>query len=210
MGVRPAGGILGIPIDYYVMADMRGFARIIDATGGVTVTIKQDIPYGLRGGVLRAGTRRLSGAEALWFGRSRSDGDDYVRMGRQKCLLDAVAKQADPMTVLRSFEQVADAAKHYISTDIPQESLPAFISVSRKIKDARLESVQFVPPLIDTTAPDWRLIREKVAEATGAPKHGQADDEREGSHHQGSRSSASSATTSSPSTRQTSLNASCN
>ena len=46
--------------------------------------------------MLPAGTRRLSGKEALWYGRSRSDGDDYVRMSRQKCLLYAVAQQADP------------------------------------------------------------------------------------------------------------------
>ncbi|GGL00840.1 hypothetical protein Sme01_40840 [Sphaerisporangium melleum] len=166
---RTIGGILGLPIDYYAMVDMKGFARIVDATGGVTVTVKHDIPYGLEGGVLRAGTRRLSGQEALWFGRSRSDGDDYIRMGRQRCLLDAMARQADPFTVLRSFERLADAAKRYISTDIPQESLPAFIALSSKIKDARLESVQFVPPLINTAAPDWALIREKVSAATGAP-----------------------------------------
>ncbi|MFC4530776.1 LCP family protein [Sphaerisporangium dianthi] len=166
---RTIGGILGLPVDYYAMVDMKGFARIIDATGGVTVTVKHDIPYGLQGGVLRAGTRRLTGAQALWFGRSRSDGDDYVRMGRQRCLLDAVARQADPLTVIRSFDRLADAAKHYISTDIPQESLPAFITLSRKIKDARLESVQFVPPLIDTAAPDWQLIKEKVSATTGVP-----------------------------------------
>ena len=31
--------ILGIPVYHYVMVDMRGFAELIDAIGGVTVTI---------------------------------------------------------------------------------------------------------------------------------------------------------------------------
>ncbi|MET8161396.1 LCP family protein [Sphaerisporangium sp. NPDC005289] len=209
---RTIGGILGLPIDYYAMVDMKGFARIIDATGGVRVTVKNDIPYGLAGGVLRAGTRRLSGAEALWFGRSRSDGDDYVRMGRQRCLLDAVARQADPFTVIRSFGRLADAAKRYISTDIPQESLPAFITLSRKIKDAPLESVQFVPPLIDTAAPDWALIREKVSETTGVPLPASTRTRRGAPGDPAASGSRASATPSSisPQTEQTSPNASCN
>ncbi|WP_433220211.1 LCP family protein [Microtetraspora malaysiensis] len=158
-------GILGLRIDYYAMLDMKGFAQIINAIGGVTVTIRQDIPYGLEGGVLQAGRRRLDGRQALWYGRSRTDSDDYVRMGRQKCLLNAVAKQADPMAVLRGFEQIADATKRYVTTDVPQDMLPAVLALSEKIKTAHIRSLQFVPPLVNTAHPDWDLIRREVATA---------------------------------------------
>ncbi|GAA2297187.1 hypothetical protein GCM10010149_52130 [Nonomuraea roseoviolacea subsp. roseoviolacea] len=158
--------ILGIPVKYYAMVDMKGFAQIIDAMGGVKVTIKQPIVYGkYREGHLAAGTRKLSGQEALWFGRSRTDSDDYVRMGRQKCLLYAVAKQADPVTVLNSFEKLAAATKRAISTDIPKNLLPPLIELSDKVKDARIRSLSFVPPLINTASPDWGLIRAKVTKA---------------------------------------------
>lgn len=157
--------ILGIPVDHYVMVDMRGFAELIDAIGGVTVTIKSDIPYGRQGRVLQAGTRRLSGTEALWFGRSRSDSDDYVRMTRQKCLLYAVARQADPAAVIRGFERIAEAAKRHVSTDIPRDMLPALADLASRMDAAELRTLQFVPPLIDPSAPDWSLIRRKVAEA---------------------------------------------
>ncbi|WP_043615106.1 LCP family glycopolymer transferase [Nonomuraea candida] len=159
------GDILGIPLNYYAMVDMKGFAEIIDAMGGVRVTIKEPIVYGRhREGLLPAGTRKLSGQEALWYGRSRTDSDDYVRMGRQKCLLNAVAKQADPMTVLNSFERLAAATKRAISTDLPQDLLPAVIDLSQKVKDARIRSLNFVPPLITTADPDWHLIRRKVSD----------------------------------------------
>ncbi|TMR34581.1 LytR family transcriptional regulator [Nonomuraea zeae] len=158
--------ILGIDVDYYAMVDMKGFAEIVDAMGGVRVTIKEPIVYGrYREGLLAAGTRKLSGQEALWYGRSRTDSDDYVRMGRQKCLLNAVAKQADPMTVLNSFERLAAATKRAISTDIPQNLLPAIVDLSQKVKDAKIRSLSFVPPLITTADPDWYLIRHKVAQA---------------------------------------------
>ncbi|MFI6739401.1 LCP family protein [Nonomuraea sp. NPDC050451] len=163
------GDILGLRVDYYALVDMKGFAEIIDAMGGVKVTIKEPIVYGkYREGLLPAGTRRLSGEEALWYGRSRTDSDDYVRMGRQKCLLNALAKQADPMTVINSFERLAVATKRAISTDLPQDLLPAVIDLARRVKDAKIRSLSFVPPLINTAYPDWSFIRRKVAETLEA------------------------------------------
>ncbi len=163
------GDILGLRVDYYALVDMKGFAEIIDAMGGVKVTIKEPIVYGkYREGLLPAGTRRLSGEEALWYGRSRTDSDDYVRMGRQKCLLNALAKQADPMTVINSFERLAAATKRAISTDLPQDLLPAVIELAQRVKDANIRSLSFVPPLINTAYPDWSFIRRKVAETLEA------------------------------------------
>lgn len=79
-------GILDLRIDYYILVDMFGFADIIDAMGGVEVTIEQPIPYGLEGAVLEPGRRTLTGKEALWYGRSRTGSSDYVRMaGRSAC-----------------------------------------------------------------------------------------------------------------------------
>ncbi|HLV71141.1 LytR family transcriptional attenuator [Actinomadura hallensis] len=159
-------GILDLRIDYYILVDMFGFADIIDAMGGVEVTIEQPIPYGLEGAVLEPGRRTLTGKEALWYGRSRTGSSDYVRMGRQKCLLAAIAEQADPQTVLTSFDKLAAAAKRTLSTDIPQELLPALVKLSDEVKNgAQINSLQFVPPLIYTGNPDFDLIRRLTAEA---------------------------------------------
>ncbi|MFI0356068.1 LCP family protein [Actinomadura sp. 9N407] len=164
-------GILGQPVDYHILVDMFGFADIIDAMGGVRIKITEPIPYGQRGDVLQAGDRVLKGKEALWYGRSRTMSDDYTRMGRQKCLLGAIAKQADPQTVLTKFDKLAAATKNAISTDIPQELLPAFVSLSGKVKDgARIDSLQFVPPLIHTGNPDLDLIRKLTARAVAGER----------------------------------------
>ncbi|MEO3824199.1 LCP family protein [Actinomadura sp. B10D3] len=162
-------GILGVRVDYYILVDMFGFADIIDAMGGVKVKITEPIPYGLQGAVLQPGDRRLSGKEALWYGRSRTNSSDYVRMGRQKCLMRAIAEQADPQTVLRSFDKLAAAAKRTLSTDIPQELLPALVKLSNKVKNgAQIRSLQFVPPLIYTGNPDFDKIRKLTSEAVNS------------------------------------------
>ncbi|SFO43377.1 MULTISPECIES: LCP family protein [Actinomadura] len=162
-------GILGVRVDYYILVDMFGFADIIDAMGGVKIKITEPIPYGLQGAVLQPGDRTLSGKEALWYGRSRTNSSDYVRMSRQKCLMRAIAEQADPQTVLRSFDKLAAAAKRTLSTDIPQELLPALVKLSNKVKNgAQIRSLQFVPPLIYTGNPDFDKIRKLTSEAVNS------------------------------------------
>jgi polyisoprenyl-teichoic acid--peptidoglycan teichoic acid transferase len=160
------GEILDQPVDYYVLVDMFGFADIIDAMGGVTIKIEKPIPFGRDGGVLRPGLRTLGGKDALWYGRSRNDSDDYTRMGRQKCLLRAIAQQADPQRVLTRFQRLASATKRAISTDIPQALLPALIDLSGKVKTGgQIYSLQFVPPLIKSADPDFALVRRLSAKA---------------------------------------------
>lgn len=165
---RTVSGIIAQPVDYYIVIDMFGFADLVDAMGGVKLQITQAIPYGLQGGVLQPGYRTLSGKDALWYGRSRTDSDDYARMARQKCLLRAVARQADPIKILTKFDALVSAAKRTISTDIPTRLFPALVSLAGKVREgARISSLSFVPPLIHTGDPNYALIRALAAKAIG-------------------------------------------
>lgn len=160
------GHTLGLEIDWYVLANMWGFAKLIDAIGGVTLTVETDVVYGRYDeGLVRAGTRRLGGAEAMWYARSRTDSDDFTRMRRQRCVIGALLGQADPATVLSRFTDIARAAKQLIRTDIPRPWLEHLVPLAAKVKNAKVTSVQFVPPLIRTYAPDWERIRAITAKA---------------------------------------------
>jgi polyisoprenyl-teichoic acid--peptidoglycan teichoic acid transferase len=167
--------LIGQPIDYYVLVNLFGFADIIDAMGGVKVHIAQDIPYGgpedgsAPTGVLKAGNRKLNGKQALWFGRSRTSSSDFVRMGRQKCLMKDVAEQADPQTVLTSFQKLAKAAKKTISTNIPASMLPALVKLSGTMKQgAQVNSLMYVPPQFHVVRPSVEVMRQAAAKAIAA------------------------------------------
>jgi LCP family protein required for cell wall assembly len=167
--------LIGQPIDYYILVNLFGFADIIDAMGGVKVHIPQDIPYGgpedgsAPTGVLKAGNRHLNGKQALWFGRSRTSSSDFVRMGRQKCLMKDVAEQADPQRVLTSFQKLAAAAKKTISTNIPAAMLPALVRLSEKMKSgAEVSSLMYVPPQFHVVRPDVQVMRRAAAKAIAA------------------------------------------
>jgi LCP family protein required for cell wall assembly len=157
---RTVGHILGLPVAYYGMVDMRSFRRLVDAMGGLRVCIAHTVPVPrLPTGALRPGCRTLTGKEALWYGRSRTGSSDFSRMSRQKCLLWAIAKQARPATVLRRFRQLAEVFKYSVNTDIPRSLLPPLIALSGKVRHAGIASIQFMPPLISTGRPDYTKIR---------------------------------------------------
>jgi LCP family protein required for cell wall assembly len=167
--------LIGQPIDYYTLVNLFGFADIVDAMGGVRVHIAQDIPYGgpedgsAPTGVLKAGDRKLNGKQALWFGRSRTSSSDFVRMGRQKCLMKDVAEQADPQKVLTSFQRLAKAAKKTISTNIPAAMLPALVRLSGTMKQgAQVTSLMYVPPQFHVVRPDVQVMRRAAAQAIEA------------------------------------------
>jgi LCP family protein required for cell wall assembly len=167
--------LIGQPIDYYIMINLFGFAKIVDAMGGVKVHIPQDIPFGgpeygsAPAGVIKAGNRTLDGKTALWFGRSRTASSDFDRMGRQKCLMKDVAEQADPQKVLTRFEQLAKAAKKTLSTNIPAEMLPALVKLSGTMKHgADITSLMFVPPQYHVVRPDLRVMHRATVRAIAA------------------------------------------
>ncbi|MDP4508207.1 LCP family protein [Nonomuraea turcica] len=168
------GYTLGVKVDWYALVNMWGFARLIDAIGGITINVETDVVFGkYNEGLVKAGTRKLKGADAMWYARSRTNSDDYTRMRRQRCVLGALLDQADPGTVLTRFNKIALATKELIRTDIPRRWLTHLVPLALKVKNAKVTSVQFVPPLINTGYPDWEKIRAVATKAirdSSAPK----------------------------------------
>ncbi len=155
-------GTLGVPVHYYVAVDLQGFRDIIDAIGGVTIRVNEELPIGDKGRVLEPGLQELDGYHALWYARSREGSSDYARMARQRCVIGALVNQADPQTVLSNFVELADASKSVITTDIPRQDLANLVDLALKAKDEEITSLQFVPPLIVPADPDIGLIHDEV------------------------------------------------
>ena len=79
--------------------------------------------------------------------------------------MNAIVDTADPVTVFRSYPQIAGTLREHLQTDIPAALLPAFVDLGDRIKAGTQTSVAFVPPLITSANPDFALIRQTVAQA---------------------------------------------
>ena len=162
-------GITGLKINYYAMVNMQGFRKLVTAVGGVELNVRDRIPIGGIGGpitgYIEPGKRRLNGFETLWFARSRVAADDYSRMARQKCVLNAMLHQLSPRTVLLKFEDIAKASEALISTDLPTSEVDRFMELVLKARKQPMRSVSFVPPMISTSDPDIDKIHAEVKKA---------------------------------------------
>ena len=142
-------GITGLKINYYAMVNLQGFQKLVDAVGGVTLNVRDRIPIGGIGapvtGYIKPGKRKLNGFETLWFARSRVAADDYSRMARQKCVMNAMLHQLSPQTVVLNFEKIAKASEALITTDLPQSEVDRFMELALKARSQPVRTVSFVP-----------------------------------------------------------------
>ena len=177
-----AEGILGIEIPYYVFIDMHGFADLVDALGGVRITVDERLPKGggpaWEGqpaedwaiGWIEVGTQLMSGDTAQWYARSRYTTNDWDRMQRQRELQIAILQQFTPQNVLARFNDITAAGTAMVQTDLPKDKLPEFFDLALLAKDQPVQTIELTPDGgVDDRNPDYAHIRELVAQALHPP-----------------------------------------
>lgn len=161
-------GITGLKISYWAMINMPAFSDLVDAVGGVRINVRQPIAIGRTGqilGYIQPGDRTLMGSDLLWYVRSRATSDDYSRMARQKCVMNALLQQVSPATVIEHFSQIASASAALLQTSIPSSEIDHFAGLAMKAKAQKISTVSLVPPLINTSHPDEAVIRSAISAA---------------------------------------------
>ncbi|MEQ4206874.1 LCP family protein [Actinopolymorpha sp. B9G3] len=170
---QAVSGALAIPVDYYVLVNLKGFERLIDALGGLTLNVNERVAIG---GEADAGLKphsyieegpnqRMDGWKALWFARGRYGASDWDRMLRQRCVIKAIIDQANPITLLTRYEAVAKTSKDIVQSDIPASTLPAFVDLGLKVKQANVTNVAFLRDVIKPSNPDFAHMRSIVRQA---------------------------------------------
>lgn len=193
--LEAVSGTLGMDIQAYVLVDMDGFSKLIDAMGGIRIKAGGWVPisgetideangiHGMPLGWIPAGDNTLDGYHALWYGRSREFVDDYARIARQQCVQQAMLKQLDPATLLAKFEDIANAGTKVVDSNISSSQLGSFLDLAIKAKGKEAKRLTIGPPDFDasfSTVPNFDIIHERVdqllASASDAQSAGTADD----------------------------------
>lgn len=174
------GAALGLQVDYYMLINLQGFSKMINALGGIRLNINSYIPIGgntdLRippSDFLKPGpNQELDGRSALWYARGRYGSDDFARMDRQRCVINAIIEQANPRNMLARYEDVAKAGKQIVLTDMPQEVLPLMVDLSLRVKDGSVRSIVFKhgEDGFLSPDPDYDRMRQRVKVALGEAK----------------------------------------
>jgi LCP family protein required for cell wall assembly len=159
------GEIFGIPIHYYALVTLDGFVDIVDALGGVTIDVPvtivdEEYPHedgSVESITIEAGTQHLDGHQALAYARIRRQSNDFARMHRQRCVIEAVIEQSAPTEILFRFGAIAEALKRSLVTDIPEERLVDFVDLLPKVETERIASLRITRDEYQTGADTGRV-----------------------------------------------------
>ncbi len=118
---------LGLEIDRYALADFAGFSAVIDAIGGVTITVQE--PFSIGEFSFEPGEQVLNGEQALAYVRYRGGTDgDFGRVARQQQMLRAIVAQGTRPEVLLSLGQILAAVDAHVRTDLPVLELTSLLA----------------------------------------------------------------------------------
>lgn len=174
--MEAASGVTGLPVQFYVLIDMQGFSDMVDALGGVDITVTERVGLaeaGYEGEPLEwieTGEQHMDGYHALWYARTRWNTSDYDRMKRQRQIQEAILKQFSPMTIITKFKDIAAAGAQVVRTDIPEGMVAPLVSLAKKTVKLPIKTVELIPENgIDPEFPDYELIHQMVADANAPP-----------------------------------------
>lgn len=168
--VKTVESVTDVRMDHYIEIDFSGFARLVDALGGVTVTLDQDIDDDDSHLHIKAGTHRLGGAQALALARTRhgiGDGSDLGRIGLQQKLVKALLEQissaglfSDPARLY----SVAEAVTSSLTTDTGLDSLAELVELGRSLKGLSSDDMRTVMmPVVPAPSDPNRVVAKEPA-----------------------------------------------
>lgn len=114
---------LGISVDRYALIDFLGFKSMVDAVGGVPITVPSEIKEG-NVVLISAGPTTFDGSEALIYARYRGGADiDVGRVRRQQQLIRSLAVVASSRDVVRDINDLLPAVEDHVRTDLSPAEL---------------------------------------------------------------------------------------
>lgn len=170
--IRTFEDLTGIRVDHHIVIGFDGFAKVIDAVGGVEMDLPQaerDPNVGLD---LSAGHHLLDGTQALAYVRAREyigDGSDTNRMARQQQFLRLVSAKVrsagvlfDPVRLYR----VLDSATSSITADPGLASLDKLYGLVQQLRNVPQANVDYrtVPLKPYPPDPNRDLLAEPAAD----------------------------------------------
>ncbi len=155
---------MNLTINYQVLVNYTAFKNLVDALGGVSITIKSDDPRGIYDPSLDYTTRyccalakypngavNLNGKQALNLARARGDAygsygfpaADFDRTQHQRQMLTAIKTKSSSTAVISNPFKVAslvDAVGNNVKTNLEVNEIETLYTYMKKIDDSKIDS----------------------------------------------------------------------
>ncbi|MGB9867805.1 MAG: LCP family protein [Bacillota bacterium] len=144
LAIKTVEQLLGVDINFYVRVDFQGFKAIVDALGGVEMTIPHQMdyedPYQNLYIHIKPGKQLLNGEKALQVVRYRQyPNGDIDRIAMQQKFLQALAARALQMDTLSKLPQLQRELVKYVDTNMGPSDMLWFLNIARQAGDYSIE-----------------------------------------------------------------------
>jgi len=171
--VQAASNLLGVTINDYVKLNFVGFQKIVDAVGGIDVTLPKAV------GDIPAGNQHLNGDMALQLARNRYDlpDGDFGRQRDQALLLSAMGNKVLSLENIPKLPQVLNIIHgDLMDTNLSDPQILALATEFKGVAQANIKYFQLPgkgitahDPLVGTDLyyyePEMAGVKKIVAEA---------------------------------------------
>lgn len=147
---------VGIPIDRYLLLNLRGVRALVDAIGGVEVTIPKRVKYQDHAGNLyidfQKGRQHLDGKQVESYLRFRHDDQgDIGRVQRQQAFLIEFSRQLLTPRHLMQVPAMWSTLKDHARTDLTAVEVMRLVQLFKQIKSSDIE-MTYLPGREDSSA----------------------------------------------------------
>lgn len=170
---------LGVPMDHYIIINMEGFQKIIDAIGGVDIDVEKRMvysdPWDDNGGLhinLYPGQQHMDGKTAVTYVRYRDEEGDIGRIKRQQKFMKAVMDKVLSPAIIPRIPSIIAEVFEAVKTDMSIRQLLAFFGSLKESHDNGLKTdmVPGTPMYIDGISywiPDIEKLRFAMSDTLG-------------------------------------------
>jgi LCP family protein required for cell wall assembly len=96
LAVQVVSRFTGVPVNHVMVVNFHGFPALIDSVGGVVIDVPHDLTSWYTGNTtvhFKKGPQLMNGKRALIYSRVRHSDNDFMRMGRQQQVVQALEKK---------------------------------------------------------------------------------------------------------------------
>lgn len=128
---------LRVEVDCYVRINFNHFKQVIDAVGGVDISLT---PVEAEYLGLPAGTNRLDGEKALAYSRLRAIDSDWGRIQRQRNVIQSIVYSAKNLSLLE-LDEAANTILPMIQTNLTKAQILDLVLFAPKVLGTEIEQM---------------------------------------------------------------------
>jgi LCP family protein required for cell wall assembly len=158
----------GVHVHYVARVDFKGFERLIDEIGGVTIDVDRSlldneypnerVVNGLTRIFYPPGPQHMNGLQALRYARSRHADSDFGRNLRQQKVLQAAREQVLQAGIIPKLPAMFSVLNQSIWTSVPWIDMLALANLGRRVDTSKITTRQIDGALIDDVNGDGSVL----------------------------------------------------